>query len=63
MILTNDKILYSEEGKSLVEKTDEFKYYFKKAFMPPTATIEECLSRFDEILDSEIIEKENELGE
>ena len=31
--------------------------------MPPTATIEECLSRFDEILDSEIVEKENELGE
>lgn len=52
MILTEDKILYSDEGKSLIEKTDEYRYAFKKAFMPPGTRLDECVERFEEIDDT-----------
>lgn len=60
----NDKmnILNSDEGKSLFEnkeyKEDESPYYFKEAYLPVNLTIEDCLAKYLEILDSEIINNE-----
>lgn len=57
----NDKmnILNSDEGKSLFEnkeyEEDELPYYFKEAYLPVNLTIEDCLRKYLEILDREII--------
>lgn len=54
----NDKmnILNSDEGKSLFENKeygeDELPYYFKEAYLPVNLTIEDCLAKYLEILDS-----------
>ena len=55
----NDKIniLNSDEGKSLFENKEyeenEIPYYFKEAYLPVNLTIEDCLGKYLEILDSE----------
>lgn len=55
----NDKmnILNSDEGKSLFENKEyeenEIPYYFKKAYLPINLTMEDCLVKYLEILDSE----------
>ena len=60
----NDKmnILNSDEGKSLFEnkeyEEEELPYYFKEAYLPINLTIEDCLAKYLEILDSEIIDNE-----
>lgn len=54
----NDKmnILNSDEGKSLFEnKENETPYYFKEAYLPVSLTMEDCLAKYIEILDTEII--------
>ena len=56
----NDKmnILNSDEGKSLFENKeyeDELPYYFKEAYLPINLTMEDCLDKYNEILDTEII--------
>ena len=52
-------ILNSDEGKSLFENKEyeenEIPYYFKEAYLPVSLTIEDCLAKYNEILDSEII--------
>ena len=61
----NDKrnILNSDEGKSLFEnKENEIPYYFKEAYLPINLTIEDCLTKYNEVLDSEIpIQEETEI--
>ena len=59
----NDKmnILNSDEGKSLFENKEyenEIPYYFKEAYLPVGLTMEDCLSKYSEVLDSEIINTE-----
>ena len=57
----NDKmnILNSDENKSLFESREyeenEIPYYFKEAYLPVSLTMEDCLSKYSEVLDSEII--------
>ena len=57
----NDKmnILNSDNGKSLFENREyeenETPYYFKEAYLPVSITMEDCLAKYSEILDSEII--------
>ena len=56
----NDKmnILNSDEGKSLFENKEyenKIPYYFKEAYLPVSLTMEDCLSKYSEVLDSEII--------
>ena len=57
----NDKmnILNSDEGKSLFENREyeenETPYYFKEAYLPVGLTMEDCLERYLEILDEEMI--------
>ena len=57
----NDKmnILNSDEGNSLFENREyeenETPYYFKEAYLPVSITMEDCSSKYNEILDSEII--------
>lgn len=57
----NDKmnILNSDEGKSLFENKEyeekEIPYYFKGAYLPVGLTMEDCLAKYNEILDTEII--------
>ena len=52
-------ILNSDEGKSLFEnkeyKENETPYYFKEGYLPVSITMEDCLAKYNEILDSEII--------
>ena len=64
----NDKmnILNSDEGKSLFENKEpeenKTPYYFKEAYLPVSLTMEDCLDKYSEILDSEIINiEENEI--
>ena len=55
----NDKmnILNSDEGKSLFENKEyeenKTPYYFKEAYLPISITMEDCLAKYLEILDSE----------
>ena len=57
----NDKmnILNSDEGKSLFEnkeyEEEELPYYFKEAYLPVGLTMEDCLEKYNEIVDTEII--------
>ncbi len=57
----NDKmnILNSDENKSLFESREyeenETPYYFKEAYLPVSLTMEDCLAKYNEILDSEIV--------
>lgn len=52
-------ILNSDENKSLFESREyeenETPYYFKEAYLPVSITMEDCLVKYNEILDSEII--------
>ena len=52
-------ILNSDEGKSLFENKEyeenETPYYFKEGYLPVSITMEDCLAKYNEILDSEII--------
>ena len=52
-------ILNSDEGKSLFENKEyeenETPYYFKEGYLPIGLTMEDCLSKYSEVLDSEII--------
>ena len=56
----NDKmnILNSDENKSLFESREyeenEIPYYFKEAYLPVNLTIEDCLGKYLEILDSKL---------
>ena len=63
----NDKmnILNSDENKSLFESREyeenETPYYFKEAYLPVSLTMEDCLAKYNELLDSEIVNiKEND---
>ena len=57
----NDKmnILNSDEGKSLFENKEyeenETPYYFKEGYLPVSITMEDCLAKYSEVLDSEIV--------
>ena len=63
MILTTieDKFqqLNSDDGKSLFENREyeknEVPYYFKEAYRPLDITMEDCLAKYIEIPDEEII--------
>ena len=64
----NDKmnILNSDNGKSLFENREyeenETPYYFKEAYLPISITMEDCLAKYNEVLDTEIIDiEENEI--
>ena len=64
----NDKmnILNSDEGKSLFEnkeyEEEELPYYFKEAYLPVGLTMEDCLEKYNEVVDSEIVNvEENEI--
>ena len=52
-------ILNSDEGKSLFDNKEyeenETPYYFKEGYLPVSITMEDCLAKYNEILDSEII--------
>ena len=54
----NDKmnILNSDEGKSLFENKEyKIPYYFKEAYLPINLTMEDCLAKYSEVLDTEIV--------
>lgn len=61
IIEINNKLkkLVSDEGKSLFEnkeyKENEIPYYFKEAFLPVNLTMKDCLGKYNEVVDSEII--------
>ena len=52
-------ILNSDEGKSLFENKEyeenETPYYFKEGYLPVSITMEDCLAKYSEVLDSEIV--------
>lgn len=59
-------ILNSDEGKSLFENREyeenETPYYFKEAYLPISITMEDCLAKYNEVLDSKIVDiEENEI--
>ena len=59
-------ILNSDEGKSLFENKEyeenETPYYFKEAYLPVGLTMEDCLAKYNEVLDSKIVDiEENEI--
>ena len=65
----NDKmnILNSDNDKSLFENKEyeenETPYYFKEGYLPISITMEDCLAKYNEVLDSEIpIQEETEIS-
>lgn len=52
-------ILNSDEGKSLFENKEyeenETPYYFKEGYLPVSITMEDCLAKYNEVLDSKIV--------
>lgn len=59
-------ILNSDEGKSLFENKEyeenETPYYFKEGYLPVSLTMEDCLAKYNEVLDSKIVDiEENEI--
>ena len=60
-------ILNSDEGKSLFENKEyeenKTPYYFKEGYLPVSLTMEDCLAKYNEVLDSEIVDIEkNEIS-
>ncbi len=68
----NLKVLIADEGKALKSKNDNyeekhtdtngnvieehFPYYFTKAYIPPTMTIDKATEQYDELNDDEVVE-------